>query len=245
LGTIKAVIFDYIGTLVNCKSYNMDASREKLYSAIADSGFSVEKTRFLSAYIKAHEKYRLIRIEQLREVTNAVWVAEALSDLGYNTNADDARLKAALNVFFKDYIDSLTLRPGAKQLLKRVYQTCKVGLVSNFTHSPVVYCSQRKLGISGFFHATVVSEANGYRKPSEKIFKEALNRLMVKADEAIYVGDSPIEDIKGAKDQGLKTIFVKSQFFKLSDLINSHQKPDFTAVDLVEVRRILDGILSC
>lgn len=40
---IKAIIFDYIGTLVNCKCYTMDASRENLYVALSSEGFDVSK----------------------------------------------------------------------------------------------------------------------------------------------------------------------------------------------------------
>ena len=77
------------------------------------------KTIFLEAYILAHEKYRIIRYEQLREVTNAVWVAEALCNLGFKVTADDYRIKAALNVFFKAFVDTFELRDGAKKLLKK------------------------------------------------------------------------------------------------------------------------------
>ena len=59
----KAVIFDYIGTLVNCKGYTMDASIENLYSALAAEGFEVSKKDFCAAYDLAHEKYRVIRYE--------------------------------------------------------------------------------------------------------------------------------------------------------------------------------------
>jgi phosphoglycolate phosphatase-like HAD superfamily hydrolase len=83
---IKAVIFDYIGTLVNCRNYSMDASKLKLYNALAAEGFDVGKDSFLEAYSLAHEKYRKVRYEQLREVTNAVWVAEALCNLGFTVN---------------------------------------------------------------------------------------------------------------------------------------------------------------
>ena len=78
----------------------------------------------------------------------------------------------------------------------------------------------------------MVSEENGWRKPSSHIFQDALNKLQVQANEAIYIGDSPIEDIKGAKEAGLKTVFVPSQFNTLKDLLNSQQKPDFIAKDL-------------
>jgi FMN phosphatase YigB (HAD superfamily) len=154
----RAVIFDYIGTLVNCGNYTMPASREKLHHALVAEGFEVDKDKFLAAYIVAHEKYRKIRYEQFREVTNAVWVAEALCTLGFEATADDPRVKAALNVFFQDFIDTLQLRHGALKLLKQAQPLCKVGLISNFTHAPVIYKSLRKLKLNDFFSMVEVSE---------------------------------------------------------------------------------------
>jgi putative hydrolase of the HAD superfamily len=228
----KAVIFDYVGTLVNCKSYTMDASKEKLYKALLNEGFDVAKDSFMKAYGVAHEKYRKLRYEQLREVTNAVWVAEALARLGFELTPDDSRVKAALKVFFQDFIDTLELREGAKKLLKQAQGRYKVGLISNFTYAPVIYSSLRQVGINLFFNAVVVSEENGWRKPSKQIFQDALDKLQVEANQAVYIGDSPIEDIKGAKEAGLKAVFVLSQFNTLKDLLNSQQKPDFIAKDL-------------
>ena len=240
----KAVIFDYVGTLVNCRNYTMEASREKLHAALVNEGFDVDKDKFLEAYIFAHEKYRKVRYEQLREVTNAVWVAEALCNLGFKVTADDYRIKAALNVFFKDFIDTLELRAGAKKLIKQAKEQCKVALITNFTYAPVIYKSLRKTKINAFFNAVVISEENGWRKPSSHIFQDALNRLQVQADEAVYIGDSPLEDIKGAKRAGLKTVFVPSQFNTLQDLLDSLQKPDFIAKDLQLISENLTEIIT-
>ena len=46
----KTVIFDYIGTLVNCKGYSMDSSIENLYSALIAEGFDMTQDKFLEAY---------------------------------------------------------------------------------------------------------------------------------------------------------------------------------------------------
>ncbi len=235
----KAVIFDYIGTLVKCKNYTMDASKLKLHSALVAEGLKVDEAAFLAAYDLAHEKYRQVRYEQLREVTNAVWVAEALSNLGFEVSADDCHIKCALNVFFKDFIDTLELREGAKKLIKHAQSQGKVGLISNFTHAPVIYKSLRKVGISEFFNVVVVSEEVGWRKPSIRIFEQALTALKVQAAETVYIGDSPNEDIKGAKQAGLKTIFVTSQFNTLKDLKASQQEPDFIAKDLQSILKEL------
>jgi HAD superfamily hydrolase (TIGR01549 family) len=240
----KAVIFDYIGTLVNCKGYTMEASRVKLHRTLVAEGFNVSEAKFLAAYNLAHEKYRKIRYEQFKEITNAVWVREALSNLGFEVALNDPRINTALNVFFQDFIDTLELRSGARKLLKQTQQQCKVGLISNFTHAPVIYKSLRKVGINRFFNAVVVSEENGWRKPSAQIFQDALNQLHVKCHEAIYVGDSPVEDIKGAKQAGMRTVFVPSQFSTLKDLLESKQEPDCIAKDLAHVSKNLNKIVS-
>jgi putative hydrolase of the HAD superfamily len=187
----------------------------------------------------------VIRYEQLKEVTNAVWVSEALNAVGYKVEADDSRIRAALNVFFKDYVDSLELRLGAKKLIKKATEHGKVGLISNFTYAPVVYSSLRQLGIGNFFNAVTVSDANGWRKPSKHIFHDTLNKLQLKPSQAVYVGDSPIEDIKGAKDAGLKTVFIQSQFYRLDDLLVSKQKPEFVFEDLEEILARFEEIVGC
>lgn len=231
----RAVITDYIGTLTNVRRYTMEASIDKLYNALVEAGFPLEKETFMAVYSRSHEKYRLIRYGELREVTNAVWVSETLQCLGFGINVDDLKLKAALELFFKDYIDSLELRPYAETLLKKVTETCKLGLISNFTYAPVVHKSLKQLGIDCYFDAIVVSGDCGWRKPHKNIFAEALKRLDVKAENAVFIGDSPLEDIKGALNSGLKTVFVQSQFFNAVDLEASGLKPDIVVNNLIEI----------
>jgi FMN phosphatase YigB (HAD superfamily) len=234
---VKALIADYVGTLVNARRYTLEASMAKLHSALTEAGFETSQKEFLEAYAKGHEKYRLVRYGELREVTNAVWVSEALCSLGFKVGIDDVQMKAALNVFFQDYIDSLELRSCAEKLLRKTTAICKLGLISNFTYAPVVHNSLRKLGLTEFFNAVAVSEEVGWRKPHKRIFEVALERLQVDAKEAVYVGDSPVEDIKGASAAGIKTIFVPSQFNSISDLAMSGQKPDIVVADLGELFR--------
>lgn len=239
---IKAIIFDFIGTLTNVKNYSLETSRMKLYKAIVEAGFHIE-ANFLEAYNQAHEKYRVIRYQKLIEVSNAVWIAEALNNLGFKTNPEDARIKTAVNAFFEDYLNSLEIRPCVKRLLNKVSTEYKLGMISNFTYAPVIYAGLRKLSINKFFNAILVSEAVGWRKPHMKIFEDALKRLGVKAEEAVYVGDSPLEDIKGAKASGMKTVFVPSQFYSLKDLEESQQKPEIITEDICTLHKKLPEIL--
>jgi putative hydrolase of the HAD superfamily len=232
LQPIKAIIFDFIGTLTNVKNYSLETSKMKLYKAVVEVGFDVEAKDFLEAYDQAHEKYRLIRYQKLVEVSNAVWIAEALNNLGFKASPEDTRIKTALNAFFEDYLNSLELRQCVKKLLNKFSIDYRLGLISNFTYAPVIYAGLRRLGINKFFNAVLVSEAVGWRKPHIKIFEEALKRLGVKAEETVFAGDSPLEDVKGAKAAGMKTVFVSSQFYSVKDLEESQQKPEIVVDDI-------------
>jgi len=243
LAEIKAVLFDFIGTLVNVKGYSLETSKMKLYKAIVDAGFKVSREDFLEAYTQAHEKYRVVRYHEFIEVTNAVWISEALNSLGFKTKPEDSRIKTAVNAFFEDYVNSFRLRKCAKQVLRMLYGEYKLGLVSNFTYAPVIYAGARKVGINDFFNIIVVSDAVGWRKPHAKIFEEALKRLNVKAEETLFIGDSPDEDIKGAKQLGMKTIFVASQFFPFKKLLESGQSPDACARSVCEAGKKIGEII--
>jgi len=235
LPLIKAIIFDFIGTLASVKNYSLENSKTKLHKAITKAGFNINAETFLETYRQAHEKYRIVRYQELVEVTNAIWISEALNNLGFKTNPEDTRIKTAVNVFFEDYLNSLKLRPCVKKLLNKVSTEYKLGLISNFTYAPVIYVGIRKLGINHFFNAILVSEEVGWRKPNTKIFKETLRRLGATAKETVYVGDSPLEDIKGAKAVGMKTVVIPSQFYSLENLHESQQKPDTIMKDTREL----------
>ena len=239
------MLFDFIGTLVSVRGYSLEVSKMKLYRALCEAGFNVEHERFLDAYTKSHEKYRVIRYQQLVEVTNAIWISDALNLLGFETSPEDSRIKTAVNIFFEDYLDSLKTRKCAKKLLKALsVENYKLGLVSNFTYAPLIYGALRKTGLNGFFDAVLVSADVGWRKPHVRIFEEALKRLGVKAEEAVYVGDSPEEDVKGAKQLGIRTIYVISQFYPLESLNRSMQNPDAIAKNLCEAGRKLGEMLA-
>ncbi|MBC7130289.1 HAD-IA family hydrolase [Candidatus Bathyarchaeota archaeon] len=242
---VKAVIFDFIGTLVCVRGYSLEASKMKLYKCLCDAGFDLACDDFLVAYTQAHEKYRVVRYRRFVEVTNAVWIADALCRLGFSVDSEDERIKAAVNVFFEDYLRSLRVRRCARKILSRLSRSgYKLGLVSNFTYAPLIYAALRQLGLEGFFDVVLVSADVGWRKPHGNIFQEALKRLGVSASEAIYVGDSPDEDIRGAKKAGMLTIHVASQFFPQSALRKSRHRPDYAARSLCDAGRMLFRLLE-
>ena len=236
----EAVVFDFIGTLTSLVNYSEMSHQQnlKLHGTLVKAGFNTDFKTFFESYEEAFQKYREIRSQKLVEVRNAVWITEALTNLGYSVTPEDGVVKAAVNAYFEDYLKALRLRPHAKSTLQSFRQKVKLGLVSNFTHAPLIYAGLRKLSINDLFQSVVVSEAIGWRKPSNRIFQKALAGLQVKAKNAIYVGDSPIEDIQGAKKAGFRTVFVQSQFNTLKDMKQAPQQPDFYLTKLPDLTQI-------
>jgi putative hydrolase of the HAD superfamily len=236
----EAIVFDFIGTLTSLVDYAKMSQQQniKLHRTLVNAGFNTKYEVFFESYEEAFEKFREIRSQKLVEVRNAVWIAEALTNLGYSVTPKDGVVKAAVNAYFEDYLKALRLRPRTKSTLQRFHGMVKLGLVSNFTHAPLIYAGLRKLAITNLFQSVVVSEAIGWRKPSLRIFQEALYRLQVKAKNAIYVGDSPIEDIQGANNAGFRTVFVQSQFNTLKDMKQAPQQPDFYLTKLPDLIQI-------
>jgi len=238
----EAVIFDFIGTLAEVQDHSVEEIVEKTYESLVDDGFHLDRERFMEVFYKTYQKYRLVRYQKLVEVSNSVWIAETLNQLGFATEPDDGAVRKAVNISFQGYFQSLKARPCASRTLKRLSGGYSLALVSNFTYAPVIYAGVRKLGFSLYFNCILVSDDVGWRKPHPKIFEEALKRLGKSVDQAVFVGDNPMEDIQGAKGVGMKAIFIPSQFFTIEDAEKASQPPALIINSLCELPKILPKI---
>jgi putative hydrolase of the HAD superfamily len=103
------------------------------------------------------------------------------------------------------YEDSL---PTLEALSARGY---RMGLVSNTPWGTPHYLWERqveKFALAPLLEVCLFSSGVGYRKPHPAIFREALRRLGVRAEHALFVGDTPAEDIAGARAVGMRTVLI-------------------------------------
>jgi putative hydrolase of the HAD superfamily len=104
----------------------------------------------------------------------------------------------------------LTLFPGVKEALAGLRSRFGVGLVSNaqllFTRPEL-----EQLGLRGLFAPLVISSEVGARKPSKHIFRRALEQAGCAPQEALHVGNDPLEDVEGAASAGLHTCLVEDR----------------------------------
>jgi putative hydrolase of the HAD superfamily len=80
----------------------------------------------------------------------------------------------------------------------------KIGLVSNTGRDLAAFVAHHALDVD----AAVGSAKHGKTKPHPAIFLSALEELGVRAEEAAMVGDSPEDDIAGARALGMRAFLV-------------------------------------
>jgi len=80
----------------------------------------------------------------------------------------------------------------------------KLGLVSNGIRDLHEFVAHHRLDVD----AIVDSRTHGRVKPHPTIFRAALDRLDVRAEDAVMVGDSLEEDVEGARAIGMRALLV-------------------------------------
>ena len=67
----------------------------------------------------------------------------------------------------------------------------------------------RAAGLEALTHFIIVSEEQGYAKPDQRIYQDAMSALgLASPDGVLFVGDNPVTDIDGARAFGMRTAWV-------------------------------------
>ncbi len=118
--------------------------------------------------------------------------------------------------------------PTVEALKKRGF---KVGLITNGRS----YVQRKKiemLGMEGLFDEIIVGGEFGLQKPHAEIFYEMARRFGVESCEMMYVGDNPVNDVKGSADAGCVPVWVKTTPWNFPDMPRPHLCVD-TAEDVL------------
>jgi HAD superfamily hydrolase (TIGR01549 family) len=114
---------------------------------------------------------------------------------------DVAKVGPAMDCFFAarnavaPYDDVL---PGLEQLGRQVL----VGSISNGN------ADLRAIGLSHHFKVSVAAHELGCAKPDAAIFLAACRELGVAPQDAVYVGDDVLLDVRGAQQAGLRAVWL-------------------------------------
>ena len=103
--------------------------------------------------------------------------------------------------------DYWRLYPGVKEILGELKKRKKrLAIVSNWDSRLLKLCKGFEL--EEYFEFILASAIFGASKPGPKIFNEALKRMGIQPHEAVHIGDSYEDDIKGAMGVGINAILI-------------------------------------
>jgi putative hydrolase of the HAD superfamily len=240
----KGIGFDLFGTLVLQERFSFEQCIDALYTSLRGNGFPLEKETFVQTYRQVNRRLMDQATADGRETQNRLWVAGALQTLGHAVEPEDGRVEQAIEAYFEPFIRSCQLIPGTPEMLATLAGQYRLGLVSNFTHPPTVEQILARVGLERFFDEILISGRLGVRKPHPAIFAELTRRLALAPAEIVFVGDELRSDIVGAREAGMRTVWMTyrqrlEQLSPLSQFLGMAEeaegiRPDHTIADWSE-----------
>ncbi len=237
---MKAVLFDLGHTLIDyyCDwKAPEDRGIAGIYEIVRESASRVDRQEFTDFLAERLRRSRSMKFDHYVEIPLADLMGECLDRYGC---LDEDNLQRSLEVFYGVLLEDRQLVNGAVELLASIKDRgLSVGLISDVAWglpSEFPMRDIRHFGMDRCFDDYVFSTDVGLRKPHPKMFKIALSNLGVDASEAMYVGNSLAQDIKGAKGVGIKAVLKCSAFCPQAEGV----VPDHTVGTLAEIEGLLE-----
>jgi len=198
---IKAVLFDLGGTLIQTaeipeifrrilKVFGIEVSCEEVSNAHEANKAELDVAAGqIRCGMEFWTEFNSQLLRRLGIENNVETLAKNITNLWW----DNADLR-----FYSDV-------PKALSWLKA--RNIKVGVVTNALREDYEQILQR-LGATRLFDVVVGIDDCKRAKPDKQIFFYALERLGVKPDEVLFVGNELEADYEGAKGAGLKALFI-------------------------------------
>jgi HAD superfamily hydrolase (TIGR01549 family) len=193
--------------------------------------------QFFSALSDVSKELADERARSLREFSSLHRFTQTLLRAGFSASPETDSLAEQLSLAHMEILSRATAVPEEHEdFLARVGKSYAVALVSNFDHGLTARKVLQNGRVEGHFQHVVISDEHGWRKPHPQIFTDALSALHVKSDAALFVGDSPQDDIVGAKAVGMDVAWVNAQAVELPDWAPA---PEYIVSAIPDLKKIL------
>ena len=165
------------------------------------------------------------------------WVDGACRALGIEL--DRALLLEVTPPLFSTETESLVCGEGTLEAVQALADRgYALGCVTNtLADTAAIRTMLRIHGFEPLMRSVVVSADEGWRKPHVSLFQKAMRELGAEPRESVFVGDSPVHDIGGAKAAGMRAVLTRQYATRPYDA--SLPQPD-AVID--HLRELLDVI---
>ena len=247
---IRAIVFDLFDTLVDLLSENipaeqhgahkLPASVRTLHEAVARVS-DVSFDTFASALGEGARGFAKSHFAEDREVPTDLRFEDLARRLGIESPGFPQSLTAVHMGLLREQVAFPDHHAG---VLAALGERVKLGLCSNFSHSPTAIEVLESGGFAPLLDSVVISDAYGFRKPRREIFEHVLAELGVAPEETLHVGDSLRADIGGAAPCGITTVWITRRIRNPEEALGAHQgpQPDHVVADLSALPALLDQL---
>jgi FMN phosphatase YigB (HAD superfamily) len=168
------------------------------------------------------------------------WIDRGCRALGLQL--EPSLLRRITPPLFAGEIDRLIVADGTAEALHDLAgRGYALGCVTNtLADTPAIRSMLRRYGLEGLMHSVVVSADEGWGKPHPSLFLKAARELDVAPHEAVFVGDSPVHDIRGAKAVGMHAVLT--QQYARRPYAEVDPPPDAVIAHLCELPRVIREI---
>ena len=152
-----------------------------------------------------------------------------IARVGQESGYDDIPIDEAFAVFDKARNEP-ELFPDVRPALESLKQRYTLVAVTDGN------ANLEKIGISDLFDDFISARAVGAAKPDRRIFDAAVSVGVAPQAQTLHVGDHPEKDVQGARDAGLKTVWINRVEARWPDALDA---ADRVVTNLHELDRIL------
>lgn len=185
----RAILFDLDDTLYDLRAY-WTGRLQRALASITSSYPELEREAMVRAAIASR-----------------VYMDQFPDFLRRHNVQDEELISAAHDLFQRNWFEELVLAEDAIETFDRLRPRFRLGLITNGP-SRTQRTKIERFGLADHMDILIVSEEAGVAKPDPAIFHLALDRLDVRPAEALFVGDSPEYDLKGAAAAGMPFIWI-------------------------------------
>jgi HAD superfamily hydrolase (TIGR01662 family) len=215
--TIRAIVFDLGHTLWDIGSHPAALQRayEDMRQVLAERlgredlpGAAEFQTAVHDVLFAASETY-FTNSAEVEQPPSTLWVDRGCRALGIEL--EPALLREITPPLFATEIDSLICADGTAAELSLLSQSgYRIGCVTNtLADTATIRAMLRRHELEGLMGSVVVSADEGWRKPHRSLFEKAARELGVDVEQCVFVGDSPLHDVRGAKAAGMAAVLTR------------------------------------
>jgi HAD superfamily hydrolase (TIGR01549 family) len=211
---IKAIFFDFDGTISDAKSL----SQNSFIETFEELGYKFDK-------------------KKLRELLG-LKTPEILAELGIPTsNTSKVRRHYWKKMFIGVNAGKIKLCVSLKPLEKLKNDGIELGIITNGSRK-FLKISLKKLGIKNLFSRLYASEDF---KTKDKMLKKLFRKYKVRPHEVLYVGDR-FSDVEYARKAGCYAVAIHNKCSWSSLALIKKENPDFIIKDFRGLKKIVEVI---